>query len=323
MNQQPSNNSGTPFIQCRQIVKAYKIETHEVVALRGIDFEMDRGEMVAIIGPSGAGKSSLLNLLGGLDTPTAGSLNVDGLDLLGLNSRALADYRLKRVGFLWQNVERNLLPYRSALRNVTLPMLLAGVPRGERTRHASELLEAVGISEQMHKLPSEMSGGQQQRVGIAVALANNPHLMLLDEPTGALDRNAAEQVMALLQGLRQRYGLTVLMVTHDLEMAAYADRVLTLRDGALGQDLTHGTDDSPTLDSSGRITLPEAVRAQLSQAPRIAVEIRPEGVLLRPENDQMEDTSAALHDMLPQDLPPEQSRFRLFRRGKKKAAETQ
>ncbi len=265
----------------------------------------------------------MLNLLGGLDRPTAGSLNVDGLDLLSLNSKALADYRLNRVGFLWQNVERNLLPHRSALRNVTLPMLLTGTPPGERKRHATELLEAVGIGEQMNKLPAQMSGGQQQRVGIAVALANNPHLMLLDEPTGALDRKAAEQVMALLKTLRQRYGLTVLMVTHDLEMAAYADRVLTLRDGALGQDLTHTSEESPTLDTSGRITLPEAVRAQLSKAPRIAVEIRPEGILLRPENDDMDDAGAAIHDMLPQDLPPEHSRFRLFRRGKKKTQELQ
>ena len=323
MNQQTTTPISSPFIQCKQLVKAYKIESHEVVALKGIDFEMERGEMVAIIGPSGAGKSSLLNLLGGLDRPTAGSLNVDGLDLLSLNSKALADYRLNRVGFLWQNVERNLLPHRSALRNVTLPMLLTGTPPGERKRHATELLEAVGIGEQMNKLPAQMSGGQQQRVGIAVALANNPHLMLLDEPTGALDRKAAEQVMALLKTLRQRYGLTVLMVTHDLEMAAYADRVLTLRDGALGQDLTHTSEESPTLDTSGRITLPEAVRAQLSKAPRIAVEIRPEGILLRPENDDMDDTGAAIHDMLPQDLPPEHSRFRLFRRGKKKTQELQ
>jgi ABC-type lipoprotein export system ATPase subunit len=279
---------------------------------------MEKGEMVAIIGPSGAGKSSLLNLLGGLDTPTAGSLQVDGLNLLSLKSKALADYRLHRVGFLWQNVERNLLPHRSALRNVTLPMLLAGVSPWERKRRAMELLDAVGLTDQVHKLPSSMSGGQQQRVGIGVALANNPHLMLLDEPTGALDRKAAQQVMALLQELRARYGLTVLMVTHDLDMAGFADRVLTLRDGALGQDLTHGSDETPVLDESGRITLPEEVRAQLSEAPRIAVEIRPEGVLLRPETEQIEDTSALLQDMVPQDAPPEKRRFFLFRRRSKK-----
>jgi ABC-type lipoprotein export system ATPase subunit len=304
------------FIECRRIVKAYKIESHEIVALRGIDFDMEKGEMVAIIGPSGAGKSSLLNLLGGLDTPTAGSLMVDGLNLLSLNSKALADYRLHRVGFLWQNVERNLLPHRSALRNVTLPMLLAGVSPWERRRRAMELLDAVGLSDQVRKLPSSMSGGQQQRVGIGVALANNPHLMLLDEPTGALDRKAAQQVMALLQDLRARYGLTVLMVTHDLDMAGFADRVLTLRDGALGQDLTHGSEETPMLDEAGRITLPQEVRAQLSEAPRIAVEIRPEGVLLRPETDQIEDTSALLQDMVPQDAPPQKRRFFLFRRKK-------
>jgi ABC-type lipoprotein export system ATPase subunit len=276
--------------------------------------------MVAIIGPSGAGKSSLLNLLGGLDTPTAGQLNVDGLDLLKLKGKALADYRLNRVGFLWQQVERNLLPNRSAFRNVTLPMLLAGTSPAERKHRAAELLEAVGLSEHVNKLPSQLSGGQQQRVGIAVALANHPNLMLLDEPTGALDRLAAGQVMDLLHDLRARYGLTVLMVTHDLHMAAYADRVLTLRDGALGQDLTHGSEETPLLDSAGRITLPEAVRQQLSEAPRIAVEIRPEGVLLRPETDQAEDTGALLQDMLPQDAAPERQRFRLRRLLKRNAS---
>ncbi|HLY28616.1 MAG TPA: ATP-binding cassette domain-containing protein [Aggregatilineales bacterium] len=301
------------FIDCKHIVKVYKIDTHEVVALKGIDFKMDKGEMVAIIGPSGAGKSSLLNLLGGLDTPTAGQLSVGGLDLLKLKGKSLAEYRLKRVGFLWQQVERNLLPNRSAFRNVTLPMLLAGSSPSERRHRAAELLEAVGLAEYANKLPSHLSGGQQQRVGIAVALANHPDLMLLDEPTGALDRTAAGQVMDLLHDLRSRYGLTVLMVTHDLHMAAYADRVLTLRDGALGQDLTHGSDETPMLDSSGRITLPEAVRQQLSDAPRISVEIRPEGILLRPESDQAEDTSALLQDMLPQDAPPERHRFRLLR----------
>src|SRR5689334_15832229 len=128
------------FVSCKQIVKAYKIEMHQIVALRGIDFEMAKGEMVAIIGPSGAGKSSLLNLLGGLDVPTAGSLSVDGVDLLSLKGKALAEYRLKRVGFLWQAVERNLLPHRTTLRNITLPMLLAGVPPWERKRRAHELL---------------------------------------------------------------------------------------------------------------------------------------------------------------------------------------
>jgi ABC-type lipoprotein export system ATPase subunit len=312
-------NQEQPFVMCRRIVKAYRIDTHELVALRGIDFDMQKGECVAIIGPSGAGKSSLLNLLGGLDTPTAGSLHVDGQDLLALKGAALANYRLREVGFLWQAVERNLLPHRRAIENVTLPMLLAGVPPRERHRRATELLQAVGLEDQMHKLPAQLSGGQQQRVGLAVALANNPKLMLLDEPTGALDRKAGQQVLNLLQELRQRYGLTVLMVTHDLDIAEYADRVLTLRDGALGQDLTRDADDSPVIDESGRITLPDVVRAELGKAPRIAVEIRPEGILLRPEVEQIDDTNALLHEMLPQDEPPERRRFWPFRRKQKKA----
>jgi ABC-type lipoprotein export system ATPase subunit len=302
------------MIECRQVVKAYKVNDHEVVALRGIDFEMQRGEMVAIIGPSGAGKSTMLNLLGGLDTPTAGKLVVDGLDLLSLKGRALADYRLKRVGFLWQQTARNLLPHRSALRNVTLPMMMAGVPPWKRVNRARELLDAVGLSDQMHKRPAALSGGQQQRVGLAVALANQPDLLLADEPTGNLDRASALQVMDLLQDLRQRFNLTILMVTHDIAMAKHADRILTLRDGALGQDLTHSSDNQPRLDESGRIQLPEQVRAQLNGAPRISVEIRPEGVLLRPETEQTDDTAALLQEMLPQDAPPQKRRFRLFRR---------
>jgi ABC-type lipoprotein export system ATPase subunit len=277
---------------------------------------MEKGEFVAIIGPSGAGKSSLLNLLGGLDTPTAGRLIVDGQNLLELKGRAVADYRLHRVGFVWQSVSRNLLPHRNAVRNVALPMTLAGVPFWRRGKQSRELLEAVGLKEHMHKKPEALSGGQQQRVAIAVALANHPPLLLADEPTGALDRKSGVQVLDLLANLRQRYGLTVLMVTHDLEIAHYADRVLTLRDGALGQDLSSITDEeAPALDDSGRIRLPDAVRAQLGEAPRISVEIRPEGVLLRPETDADED--AGFGDLVPQDAPPEKgSRFRLFRRRK-------
>src|SRR5260221_10016722 len=205
------------YIECKQVVKAYKISDHEIVALRGIDFEMSKGEFVAIIGPSGAGKSSLLNLLGGLDTPTAGKLIVDGLDLLKLRGKALADYRLKRVGFLWQQVERNLLTHRTALQNVTLPMMLAGVMPWQRHRQARELLDAVGLQDQLNKHPAQMSGGQQQRVALAVALANHPPLPLADEPTGPRDRNTAEQAVNLLQDFPKPYGLTIMTVTRDIE----------------------------------------------------------------------------------------------------------
>ena len=315
--------SDQAYIVCKRIVKAYRVAKHEIVALRGIDFEMDKGELVAIIGPSGAGKSSLLNLLGGLDRPTAGQLTVDDQDLLELRGRRLADYRLKRVGFVWQQIERNLFFNRSALRNVTLPMMLAGVSPRNRRERASELLEAVGLADHAHKRPAALSGGQQQRVAIAVALANYPGLLLLDEPTGALDRHSAEQVMDLLQTLRERYQLTILMVTHDMDVAAYAHRVLTLRDGALGQDISHPDEETPRLDDAGQIRLPDAVRAQLAEAPRIAVEIRPEGVLLRPEADEQEDTTALLQDMLPQDAPPERTRRRWWLFGKRRSQKEQ
>jgi ABC-type lipoprotein export system ATPase subunit len=301
-----------PFIECRQLVKAYNVSGHEIVALRGIDFEMEQGEMVAIIGPSGAGKSSLLNLLGGLDTPTAGQLTVDGQNLLALKGRHLTRYRLQEVGFIWQAVERNLFAHRSALGNVTLPMMLAGVPFWRRTKRAKELLEAVGILEHARKHPAQLSGGQQQRVAIAIALANQPKILLADEPTGALDRQNARQVMTLIGELRERFALTVLMVTHDMDVAGYADRILTLRDGALGQDLTHAED--LLLDAQGSVQLPQQARMKLNTAPRFAVEIRPEGVLLRPEVEDL-DHKSGLHDL--QDAPPPRRRSlfgRLLRR---------
>ncbi|MBN2470861.1 MAG: ABC transporter ATP-binding protein [Anaerolineae bacterium] len=318
-----SSNGKTPaYITCRNVVKAYQVSDHEIVALRGIDFTMDRGEMVAIVGPSGAGKSSLLNLLGGMDKPTAGQLGIGGLNLLELKGRALSDYRLRQVGFVWQQVGRNLLPHRSALRNVTLPMMLAGIPRRERIARTRALLEAVTMGEHAHKRPAQLSGGQQQRVAIAVALANNPSLLLADEPTGSLDHASALQVMELIARLRREYDLTILMVTHDMEMAAFADRTLTLRDGALGQDLTHAEAEVPPhLDDSGRIQLSAAVRRHLDTAARISVEIRPEGVLLRPEQEDQHDTDGLLSSMLPQDTPPlagaeKHSRLRFWRRKK-------
>lgn len=271
------------YIDCKNVVKAYRAGDHELVALKGIDFKMEQGEMVAIVGPSGAGKSSLLNLLGGLDVPTAGQLTIDGVNLLELKGKRLMEHRLQRVGFVWQDVGRNLMEHRNALHNVMLPMMLAGVGYRQRRRRANELLDTVSLNEHRRKRPSALSGGQQQRVALAIALANQPSLLLADEPTGALDRETATQVMELIQDLRETYNLTVLLVTHDPAMAAYADRILTLRDGALGQDVT---DDEASqglqLDEEGRLALPTRIQETLQNG-NISVEIRPEGVLLRAE----------------------------------------
>jgi len=305
------------FIRCQQVVKAYKAGAHEVVALRGIDFEMEEGEMGAIIGPSGAGKSSLLNLLGGLDRPTAGQLMVGKQNLLELKGRQLATYRLHEVGFVWQQVSRNLFAHRTAQQNIMLPLTLAGAKRRERGRRAKELLDAVGLADKAKHKPVQLSGGQQQRVAIAVALANQPRLLLADEPTGSLDRENGVQVMQLIRELREQLRLTVLMVTHDIELADYADRVLTLRDGALGQDLTK--QETPVVEDDGRIRLPETVREQLAKADQISVEVRPEGVLLRPENAEEDQSEKLLQGILPQDAPPPVHRFRLRRQKERQA----
>jgi ABC-type lipoprotein export system ATPase subunit len=286
------------MIVCKRIVKVYRVGEHELVALRGIDFALRRGEMVAIVGPSGAGKSSLLNLIGALDTPTAGAIQVDGLNLLSLTRRELAAYRLRRVGFIWQQVNKNLLAHRTALHNVTLPMMLAGAPPRERWRWAHDLLERVGLGDQLRQRPAELSGGQAQRVALAVALANRPPLLLADEPTGALDRGSSEQIMTLIADLRREYGLTVLMVTHDLGIADHADRILTLRDGSLGQDIAD--DEIFALDDDGNLRLPQAAREFLSGAARLALEIRPDGVLLRSEIAHTD----GVPDIAPADSPP-------------------
>jgi ABC-type lipoprotein export system ATPase subunit len=288
------------YILCKQVVKAYKASGHEIVALRGIDFKMERGEMIAIIGPSGAGKSSLMNLIGGLDKPTAGQVSVEGVNVAELRGSTLAEYRLKRVGFVWQQIERNLLSHRTALGNVALPMMLAGISPRQRMARAQDLLEAVGLSDAAHRTVGQLSGGQQQRAAIAVALANRPQILLADEPTGALDRKTAANVMALLDDLRQQFNLTVLLVTHDMEVAQHADRILTLRDGALGQALTgHGEHENAlTMADDGSLSLPEAARHALS-TPRIAIEVRPEGVLLRPETAEDIDDAHLGQDAAP------------------------
>ena len=304
----------TTYIDCKHVVKAYRAGDHELVALKGIDFKMDKGEMVAIVGPSGAGKSSLLNLLGGLDVPTAGQLYIDGLNLLDLKGKALMNHRLQRVGFVWQEVSRNLLEHRTALHNVMLPMMLNGVPFRKRRRRAIELLETVGLAAHRHKRPAALSGGQQQRIALAIALANEPDLLLADEPTGALDRDTATQVMELIQTLREAYQLTVMLVTHDPEMAAYADRILTLRDGALGQSIA---DENNTkglaLDDEGRLALPERIQETLKDG-NISIEIRPEGVLLRSE--QADDINImATHSE--NGTSANKRRWNLFRRKRK------
>lgn len=222
------------MIYCENLVKIYKAADLEVVALQGLDLQVKPGELMAIIGNSGSGKSTLLNMLGGLDRPSAGKLIVDGKDLLKFNEKQLIKYKRESVGFVWQNNARNLIPYLTAIENVELPILLRG--RRRRAR-ALELLEAVGLSHRIKNRLSELSGGEQQRVAIAIALANQPKLLLADEPTGSVDTAMAEQILDLFRHLNRTFGLTIVIVTHDSQLAKKVDRVVAIRDGKTSSEI--------------------------------------------------------------------------------------
>lgn len=222
------------MIDCENLVKIYKVSDLEVVALQGLDLHVDTGELMAIIGNSGSGKSTLLNMLGGLDRPTAGSLIIDGKDLLKITEKELVRYKRESVGFVWQNNARNLIPYLTAQENVELPILLQGRRKRER---AIELLEAVGLSHRRNNRLNQLSGGEQQRVAIAIGLANQPKLLLADEPTGSVDTRMANQIVDLFRDLTRSMGLTVVIVTHDQLLANKVDRVVAIRDGKTSSEM--------------------------------------------------------------------------------------
>jgi putative ABC transport system ATP-binding protein len=215
------------------LARRYKMGDTFVDALQGVDLEIGRGEFVALVGPSGSGKSTVLNLIGGLDRPTAGEIWIDGTELSARDEKALTRHRRQHVGFVFQSF--NLLPRLTAEENVALPLMFGGVAEKERRARARELLERVGLAERLTHRPTQLSGGEQQRVAIARALVGRPALLLADEPTGNLDTTTGVEIMRLLKELNQGYGLTLIVVTHDPEVAAFADRVVRLRDGRVDQ----------------------------------------------------------------------------------------
>lgn len=223
----------TPLVTCDNLVKIYKVPEAnvEVVALQGLDLEVPQGELLVIVGQSGSGKTTLLNILGALDLPSAGRCVVGEYDLTRLKERQHNDYRRFIVGHMWQQSGRNLLPDLTILDNVSLPQVLAGVSGARRLRRSRELLKLVGLGGMAQKYPEQLSGGEQQRAAIAVALANEPSLLLADEPTGELDSQTAHEVLALLRRLNQELALTIILVTHDPAIAAAADRTIAIRDG--------------------------------------------------------------------------------------------
>jgi putative ABC transport system ATP-binding protein len=217
-----------PLIRMVGLTRQYRMGPSVVSAVDGIDLEIGRGEAVALVGPSGSGKSTLLNLLGGLDRPTSGEIWVDGENIAKAPARRLVLHRRERVGFVFQSF--NLLPHRTALENVEVPLTIAGLPRAERRERARQLLERVGLGARTTHRPNQLSGGEQQRVAIARSLANEPSILLADEPTGNLDSATGEEVLSLLLDLNAG-GLTLIIVTHDASVASVADRIVRLRDG--------------------------------------------------------------------------------------------
>jgi putative ABC transport system ATP-binding protein len=222
-----------PLIAAKDLVKHYEMGDETVHALDGVSFDIARGDYCAIVGPSGSGKSTLMNILGGLDKPTDGRIVIDGADIGALSDEQLALFRNRTIGFVFQSF--NLLPRLTALENVELPMIYAGKAPAERREAAHALMQRVGLGERMGHKPTQLSGGQQQRVAIARALAGKPALILADEPTGALDTNTGNEILALF-GELNREGATIVIVTHDLEVAAAAKRTIEMRDGRIVRD---------------------------------------------------------------------------------------
>ena len=224
-------------IQSEGLVKIYKTRDIEAMALEGLDLNVPRGEIMAVVGNSGSGKSTLLNMIGGLDRPSAGRLFVCGRDLFKMSEVDLVDYKRRTVGFVWQNNARNLLPYLTAVENVTMPMQFSrGRIKNKRAR-ALELLELVGMKHRIKSRLSQLSGGEQQRIAIAIALANAPELLLADEPTGAVDAKTSSNILDAFRQINKALGTTVVIVTHDLQIAKKVSRVVAIRDGKVSSEL--------------------------------------------------------------------------------------
>ena len=267
------------IVDCQNLIKIHKQGNLEVVALHGLDFTMERGEFISVVGKSGAGKSTLLRILAGLDLPSAGKVRVADVSLTDINQSEMTNHYRRRVGFLWQDFSRNLLPYLKAKQNIELPMLLAGIGSRERKKRARDLLEATGLQNLAHAAIHTMSGGQQQRLALCVALAGEPELLLADEPTGELDTQTSLEIYELLRGLN-RDGLSILVVTHDVVLAKRSDRVVRLADGRLA---SHGSGDDyhVTVDATGAVALPRDLLLAAGVERDASATLTPEGILIQ------------------------------------------
>jgi len=289
-------------IVCEGLVRIFKSEGVEVVALQGLELTVDRGELLAVVGASGSGKSTLLSILSGLDSPTAGLATVAGHDLLTMSGRERLRYHRRTVGFVRQQTTHNLLPYLTAAENVELPMRLAGRDLTNQRRGAArrartqELLELVGIGDVGATRPDRLSGGELQRVAVAVALANDPEVLFADEPTGELDEATAASVFAALQTVNAELGVTVVVVTHDHTVVDQVRRTVAIRDGRIASEVrrssvssTAAAEEYATLDRSGRMQLPAAFVEALDLRDRVRLKLEPDHVQVRPGDVEKTD----------------------------------
>ncbi|ALS21434.1 MULTISPECIES: ABC transporter ATP-binding protein [Paenibacillus] len=296
------------MIHCEGLVKIYKSDEIEVVALQGLNISVDQGEMMAIIGNSGSGKSTLLNILGGLDRPSAGQVRVGEWNLLKITDEELVQYKRNTVGFIWQNNARNLVPYLTALENVEMPMMLSG----KYDRHyAAQLLEWVGLKDRLNNKLQQLSGGEQQRVAIAIALANRPSLLLADEPTGSVDTKTSDMIMDIFRRFNTEMGVTIVLVTHDMALAGKVDRVVAIRDGmtstefikrnpnldqaAAGGGTIHDVhEEYVVLDRAGRLQIPRAYLQALGIESKASMEFDGEKIIIKTPKT-LDETAVKLH----------------------------
>ncbi len=264
------NRDDALIIKCDNLVKIYKTKDSEVMALQGLDMNVEKGELMAIVGKSGSGKSTFLNMVGGLDKPSAGRLYVDGKDLFKMSNKDLIEYKKQTVGFVWQNNARNLFPYLNAFQNIQVPMMFTSKRR--RKEEAQKLLDMVGLKDHADQFPAQLSGGEQQRVAIAIALANNPKVLLADEPTGSVDVQTANYILDVFRELNKSLKTTIVIVTHDMGLARKVNRVVSIQDGKISSEMHARTsyqndmenasgfedehDEYAILDRAGRLQLP-------------------------------------------------------------------
>ena len=294
------------MIECENLVKIYKTKDIEVLALQGLELRIDKGELLAVVGNSGSGKSTFLNLLGGLDRPSAGKLTVDGKDLFKLSEKELVDYKRHTVGFVWQNNARNMLPYLTAWQIVQMPMLFDSSKK--KKERALELLEMVGLHHRKDHRLDQMSGGEQQRVAIAIALANDPKILLADEPTGSVDVKTGAYILDVLKNINETTGVTTVIVTHDRQLTKKVNRVVSIRDGKLSSERlmkqnyrdrlseistfteeSEVQDEFTVLDRAGRLQIPKEYLEQMQlQGNKVRVEYKDGKIIIENPDHQEE-----------------------------------